>query len=127
MSKSDETVLVVDDEPTDLEMLHDTLASAGYAVITAANGRDAIAAVERSGGHIDLVVTDVAMAPMNGCELAHRLTTADPGIRVIFVSGYSGALAYKFEDQPVTFTAFLQKPFEPKQLLSMVEQVLQPA
>jgi two-component system, cell cycle sensor histidine kinase and response regulator CckA len=112
--------LVVDDEPTDLQTLNQVLTAAGYQVLAAADGNTALKLFQADAEGIDLLVTDVAMNPVNGCDLAMELVRQKPGLRVVFVSGYVGAEALQYEESPFDF-GFVQKPFSAKDLLSKLE------
>jgi DNA-binding NtrC family response regulator len=99
------------------------LAKNGYRVIKAGNGREAIAAIGRFSERIDMLVTDVVMPGMNGSELADRIAVMRPGVKVLFVSGYTqDAIGNKgvIGDE----IAFLEKPFAPDALLRKVREVL---
>ena len=122
-SHRSETVLVVEDEEIVRELVCDVLTQQGYAVICAANGADALQMAEQHSGRIDLLVTDVVMPQMNGHELAERLTALQPGLNVLFVSGYSeddigehGVLDTTIE--------LLEKPFTPQSLSRKVREIL---
>jgi len=110
------TALVVDDEPADLGMLRKALADLGYEVIEASGGEAALAAFQAHSGAIDLLVTDVAMSPMNGCELAAQLLELNPGLQVVFVSGYTGSEAFRYKHGLTGAFAFLRKPLRPAEL-----------
>src|SRR5437588_2152276 len=84
------TALVVDDEATDLEELSRVLTSAGYRVLAAADGNTALKFFQADPKAIDLLVTDIAMNPVNGRDLAMELVRLKPSLRVVFVSGYAG-------------------------------------
>ena len=103
--------LVVDDEPDDLELVRHALASAGYNVKTAMDGKTAIEIFRAHAEEIDILVTDVAMSPMTGCDLAAQLVQLKWNLRVVFVSGYSGAQAFQYQGGPVADFAFVPKPF----------------
>ncbi|NDY43409.1 response regulator [Dissulfurirhabdus thermomarina] len=83
------TILVVDDEPMLLELLADVLGRAGYEVLTAGDGVEALRVYEAAGGGVDLVVLDVMMPGMNGLEVFRRLREMDPKVQVLFASGYA--------------------------------------
>lgn len=108
------TVLVVDDQEVVRDVIRLTLESAGYTVIAAASPSDAIelACVE---AQIDLLVTDVVMPEMDAFELAERISSKLPGVRILYTSGYTDAAA----EGP-----FIQKPFTPAQLVAKVDAVL---
>ena len=112
--------LVVDDEPDDLELVRHVLARAGYNVITAMDGKTAIESFRAHAEEIDILVTDVAMSPMTGCDLAAQLVQLKWNLRVVFVSGYSGAQAIQYQGGPVTDFTFVPKPFSAEALLSKV-------
>jgi len=118
--------LIVDDEPSDLEALHQALTGAGYEVVTANDGKNAVDIFQAHGGEFDLLVTDVAMLPMNGCDLAAELVRLQPNLRVVFVSAYTGAQAFRYKGHPIASFAFLQKPLRPDTLLSNVRELLTP-
>ena len=119
-------ILIVDDEPSDLELMRETLASAGYTTITATNGREALAVYEQYPGQIRLLLSDVAMEPIGGCELARRLIKAQKDLAVMFVSAYAGAQALNYKIPGLSSAAFLQKPFTPEELLANVREFIQP-
>ena len=79
------TILVVDDDPWVRILARDMLADEGYRVLEASDGQDAIGVAARHPGPIHLLLTDVVMPGMNGCELAAGLTALLPGIKVMFM------------------------------------------
>jgi two-component system, cell cycle sensor histidine kinase and response regulator CckA len=108
------TVLVVDDQDVVRDVIRLTLEGAGYTVLDAASPNDALALV-RENGPIDLLVTDVVMPEMDAFELADRVVSELPGVRVLYTSGYTDAGA----EGP-----FIQKPFTPAELVEKVGTVL---
>jgi two-component system, cell cycle sensor histidine kinase and response regulator CckA len=118
-----ETILVVEDDELVRGITVRALRALGYRILLAEDGEDALKVVEGHNGKIDLVVTDVAMPRMGGLELAERLTANNPGLRVLFVSGYS-------EDElpePVGLApnhAFLDKPFTASMLARKLREML---
>jgi PAS domain S-box-containing protein len=120
-----ETVLVVEDQAEVRNYAAAVLHAYGYHVTTAENGGEALLIGERDGERIDLLLTDVVMPNVSGRELATRLEKMQPGIKVLFMSGYTdnviahhGVLEEGAE--------FLQKPFSPEQLAGKVRAVLGP-
>jgi two-component system cell cycle sensor histidine kinase/response regulator CckA len=109
-----ETVLVVDDQDVVRDVIRLALEGVGYTVLDAASPLEAIA-LARSDSQIDLLVTDVVMPEMDAFELAERITTELPEVRVLFTSGYTDAAA----EGP-----FIQKPFTPAELVEKVSSVL---
>jgi CheY-like chemotaxis protein len=82
------TVLVVDDHELMRRMLVELLEGAGYAVIEAASGADALKLSAEIEDRIDVLVTDISMPAMDGRELADQMRRERPSIRVLFTSGY---------------------------------------
>ena len=119
------SVLVVDDDPQVAATARRALERAGYAVVVASNGKEALSAVEDRARPFDLVITDLVMPEMGGRELAKLLTARQPGIRVLFTSGYT---AQAVNQQAVLDAgdAFIGKPFSPDALVRQVHDVLHP-
>ena len=84
-----ETVLVVEDEDGLRALTERILRNAGYTVLTAENGGDALALFEKHGGKVDLLVTDVVMPQMSGREIAEQLARVNPALKVLYMSGYT--------------------------------------
>jgi PAS domain S-box-containing protein len=118
-----QTVLLVEDEPAILRMGQAMLERLGYKVLAAVAPAEALRIVEAHGGDIDLVVTDVVMAGMNGRDLADRVRTLCPDIRILFISGYTAdVIAHRgVLEEGVNF---LQKPFSMEDLGARVREVL---
>jgi two-component system cell cycle sensor histidine kinase/response regulator CckA len=123
MARGHETVLVVEDEPPLRDLAARILASAGYTVLQAASGADALALLERHAEPVHLVFTDVVMPGMNGRELAARLATLRPAIRVLYTSGYTedAILRHGVLDDPARF---LSKPYTPSVLRRRIREAL---
>ncbi|MCU1275028.1 MAG: sensor hybrid histidine kinase [Bryobacterales bacterium] len=121
-----EVILVVDDEPSDLDMARNSLENLGYRVLTAGDAQTAVRMYRELDEPIALLIADVAMAPVNGCDLALQLTAKQPDLKVLFISGYTGAEVLRRDGIPGLNAAFLRKPFTASQLArqvgSMVEQ-----
>jgi CheY-like chemotaxis protein len=116
-------VLVVEDEDAVRSMVREALEARGYRVLVARNGVEALDLAGRYGDYIDLLVTDVVMPQMNGAELAQRLSHLRPGLRVLFVSGYTDDAVIRTGVLEAR-TAFLQKPFSLDDLGRMVRDVI---
>jgi hypothetical protein len=124
-SKTDaiETVLVAEDEPAVRELVRQTLEQRGYKVLEAKDGYEALRVFEERKGEIHLVLTDVIMPLMNGRELAKRLESIRPGMKIVYMSGYTDeVLAFHGFAQPEI--EFIQKPFTPSELAEKVELAL---
>ncbi len=124
MAASKKTILLVDDELSDLDMARKTLEELGYQVLTAADGQGALNLYRDFGHTVAFLVTDVAMSPMNGCELAVQLGAIQPDLKVLFVSGYAGAGVLGKERISELKAGFLRKPFTGEQLTKQVEALL---
>jgi signal transduction histidine kinase len=116
------TVLVAEDEEAVRELACEFLKSAGYNVLTASNGAEALALAEDSKQHIHALLTDLVMPRMRGSELAKRLKTLQPEIKVIYVSGY---LDYQQSgNEFVEEALFIQKPFTRTVLVARMAELL---
>ena len=117
------SVLVADDRPSDMALIVGTLTRRGYTVITATDGKEAIRAHAWHPGKIDLLVTDVDMAPMNGFELATLLIVAQSDLRVLFVSSHVGEDVLR-RKQDIPNELVLPRPFTSDELLFKVGEAL---
>jgi CheY-like chemotaxis protein len=121
-----ETVLVAEDQPDLRWMICQFLQTLGYAVLEAKDGRDAVALAEQYKGNIDVVLTDVVMPHIRGSEVARRLATTRPDIKIIFMSGYTeGAFRPHAVEEYGPETTLLQKPFELDRLAAKIREVLE--
>jgi PAS domain S-box-containing protein len=118
-----ETVLFVEDEVAVRDLMHRVLAKGGYTVLAAGDGLEALGLVEAHAAPIDLVVTDVIMPRMSGPELASRLRARDPGLRLLYVSGYTADQLRSQADLGAD-APLLPKPFTSDGLLRKVREVL---
>ncbi len=116
------TILIAEDEQQVRELTCRLLRQAGYAVLAAADGEEALQIARGHSGPIDLLVTDVIMPRLSGDELAARLLLSRPGVPVLFVSGYTNETLGVDGMRPGT--QYLQKPFAPAVLLKRVEELL---
>ena len=120
-AKGSETILLVDDEEGVRKLVFAVLKSNGYDVMEAANGVSALAAYEKNGHKVDMVLTDVVMPQMSGFELGKQLSERAPGLKILYMSGYRDNAIGSAGDMP---RAFLHKPFTPDVLLTKVREVL---
>jgi two-component system, cell cycle sensor histidine kinase and response regulator CckA len=118
-----ETILIVEDDPTLLEMVRMMLQQLGYSVIPTVTPREAIRIAEENRSKIHLFITDVIMPEMNGRDLANRLRTIRPSMKHLFMSGYT---ANVIVHQGVLEKGihFIQKPFSLRDLAAKVRKVL---
>jgi signal transduction histidine kinase len=118
-----ETVLVAEDEQIVRVLIRKVLEQAGYTVLLAGSGAEALQLAERHTVAIHLLVTDVVMPGMNGRELARRLLERRPKTKVLYLSGYADD-AVERHGVLDPGTAFMQKPFSPSALATRVREVL---
>lgn len=121
--RSGATILAVDDDHIVLGMLDSVLSMAGYRVLTADGGRNAIQVFQKNGGPVNLLLTDVMMPDLTGPVVAERLLSLQPDLAVLFISGFHDAdLVQRF----VTAKGFslLPKPFTVDALLRVVAMAL---
>jgi PAS domain S-box-containing protein len=117
------TILVAEDEPPLLKLTCNTLRESGYKVLEAEDGARAIETAAQYDGAIQLLLTDVVMRGMNGRELADKMLSARPKIKVLYMSGYTdGAVATHGVLE--SGIVILRKPFTRKQLQQIVGEML---
>ena len=118
-----ETILLVEDAEDVRDLARDILGLMGYNLMTASNPVEAIQVSQDHSGVIHLLLTDVVMPGMSGRQLADRLVADRPGLKVLFMSGYTdNAIVHHGVLDPGT--AFVQKPFTPDSLSRKVREVL---
>ncbi|MDA8403964.1 MAG: PAS domain S-box protein [Desulfobacteraceae bacterium] len=123
-SRAAETILVVEDEPSILDMVRIMLENLGYQVLTAGSAKKAIHLSKTHDGAIDLLITDVIMPEMNGRDLSRQMAAHYPELKTLFMSGYtadviahSGILDERLH--------FIQKPFAMDELAAGVRKALE--
>jgi two-component system, cell cycle sensor histidine kinase and response regulator CckA len=117
------TVLLVEDEEAVRSFAARALATRGYRVLEAGSGVQALEVMEREGGAVDLVVSDVVMPEMDGPTLLKRLRERNPELKIIFISGYAEEAFKNNLDAREKFS-FLPKPFSLKKLAAAVKDAL---
>jgi two-component system cell cycle sensor histidine kinase/response regulator CckA len=120
------TILLVEDEDGLRSLNARGLRSRGYSVIEAANGLEAMEALEAKDGAVDLVVSDVVMPEMDGPTLLKTMRARNPDLKIIFVSGYAEDAFEKSLPENEQF-AFLPKPFTLSQLVAAVKETMAPS
>ena len=116
----DETILLVEDEPQVRALVREYLIGRGYAVVDAPDGVAALEASQAHAGPIHLLLSDVVMPRLNGIEVARRLLTARPGLRVLFMTGYAPVSP----SESVPGAAHVEKPIALEALARRVREVL---
>jgi PAS domain S-box-containing protein len=119
-----ETILLVEDETSLLEITQRMLGKHGYRVLTASTPGQAIQLAREHAGTIDLLITDVVMPEMNGRDLAKNILSLYPQTKRLFMSGYTAdVIAHQGVLDEGVF--FIQKPFSAQDLAAMVRKVLE--
>ena len=118
-----EVILLVDDESTVRSVLRSALERAGFTVLEAGNYYDAL----REAGNaefLDLLIADVSLPGPNGCEVANRLHALRPDLKVLFISGYTGAEICRHYGVQLHDLHFMAKPIDARSLVTRVRAVL---
>ena len=118
-------ILLVEDEAGIRRLFQELLASYGYKVLTAQDGEAGVTVGSSYSGPIDLLVTDVVMPNLSGVEMAQRLLSKYPQLKVLYMSGYTqDVIAHKgvLEND----TAFINKPFSQEDLGNKIRSILSP-
>ncbi len=118
-----ETILLVEDEPEVLAVAKEMLEECGYTVIKADSPPAALELVKQRSPKIHLLITDVVMPNMTGPELAGRITTIQPGVKVLYLSGRIGNTVVR-DGSVIPGAALLHKPFTTDDLARKVREVL---
>ncbi len=122
--KAGETILVVDDEPSNVILTKEILLELGYRVLTAENGQEALTVYLAHEKEIDMVILDLIMPGMGGGKTFDALRSINPGIKVLLSSGYSvDGEARKIMDRGCG--GFIQKPFRIAEISKKIRDVLE--
>jgi two-component system cell cycle sensor histidine kinase/response regulator CckA len=118
-----ETILLVEDEGGLRQVFVEALSAKGYRVLDAENGLRALELARAHPGDIHLLVTDVVIPGLSGPKLAEQLSASRPGIKVLYISGYTRDLIaqHGLSQEPA---ALLRKPFTPQSLLTQIRAIL---
>jgi two-component system cell cycle sensor histidine kinase/response regulator CckA len=123
------TILVLEDDPTNIELFQHLLENAGYATLGAKNAEEALRFADDASQTIDLLLADVMLHGCNGIELARRIEVTRPGLKSLFMSGYPlDSLLDQLPRHQVQLKSaqmfFLQKPFTGSSLRLKIAEVL---
>lgn len=118
-----ETILVVEDQDSVSAVVRGALSMAGYQVLVACNGNQALQIFNARPGSIDLVIADVIMPDMRGPEVVRRIRLVRPRTKALFISGYTEGAFLASESLPPG-TSFLRKPFTPEALTAKVREAI---
>jgi two-component system, cell cycle sensor histidine kinase and response regulator CckA len=119
------TILLVEDEDSLQQSIRQLLTRAGYIVLAASRGVEALRILEDHGGQIDLVLTDIGLPHMRGPEMVERIRTRRPNIAVLYMSGF-GEDGLRPDEAAQLSGRFIQKPFRRDILLRKLEETLAP-
>ena len=114
-------ILVVDDDPVVGKSIGRVLSNKGYAVITAANGEEAMSKL--ASEHYDLLFTDIKMPGISGLEVAERVKACQPWLPVVIITGY-GSGAYEDRAAAAGVADFLRKPLSPEMIEASTDKAL---
>ncbi len=123
VSGEQERILLVEDEEGVRKFVRSMLERQGYTVLEASDTEHALSLATNSRERIDLLLTDVIMPRMNGPDLADRVSVLVPGLKVLFMSGYTDRTV-RLQERMAEESNFIQKPFTPKSLGRKVREVL---
>lgn len=118
------TILVVDDDPAILVLIHTVLTASDYRVLVAGGGEDAVRLAMQKHQHFDLALLDVCMPGMRPAQLAGKIRSLRPEIPILFMSGYvdEETIRLRLLDE---FSGFLPKPFRPEALRRAMRRALE--
>ena len=119
-----EAILLVEDDAPIRQLFRWTLKGLGYDVMEACNGKEALSALRRHQGRLDLLLTDVAMPHMNGFDLAETVAVAHPEAKILFVTAYAADSIAVRGGLVEAGCAFLLKPFTADRLAARVRELL---
>jgi CheY-like chemotaxis protein len=122
LEKPTETILIVEDDPSTRKVTQRVLAKAGYSILEAPNGEEALDLLANNPGGIDLVLTDLMMPGISGIDLAARLAELKPDLPVIMMSGYADHTLDPTVLGP--HRPFIEKPFTAAGLLALIRAEL---
>jgi two-component system cell cycle sensor histidine kinase/response regulator CckA len=117
------SILIVDDEKVVRDLLREWLVSEGYPVLEAEDGKTALQLITQRSLRIGLLITDVIMPQMNGRELANRVSSIRPRLRVLFISAYASEVLTGLGLCPEGVD-LLRKPFDKTKLIGQVRRIL---
>ena len=123
LPRGHETILLVEDTATLQEVIREMLEELGYALLLASDGEQAWALARKCEGPIDLLLTDVVMPKLGGGDLARRLSALRPGLRVLYMSGYTNG-AISQQGVLGEGVMLLEKPFTADSLARAVREAL---
>jgi two-component system, cell cycle sensor histidine kinase and response regulator CckA len=125
LETSHKTILLVDDHAAARKSMQHFLLDAGYRILAAHSGKEALKVFAEHSAEVDLLIADIMMPGMNGRELAETLLQQKPGLRVLFISGYEHAPVELAGGFAAGAVELVRKPFSGRALIKRVIEVLQ--
>ncbi len=122
-AKDTPTIVLVEDEPENLEMYHTMLEGLGYNVLAAGTPQQCLQLAKSYTGRIDLLITDVVMPEINGRELADKFVALNPGTKCLFMSGYSAEVITR-KGVLAKGINFIEKPFTMQNFATKIKNIL---
>ncbi len=122
--QSGTTILVVDDEPALVALVRTMLWRAGYQVLEASSGEEALRIAAEAKPPINVLLTDIMMPEMNGYELADRIRGMSADVKVLFMSGYRDRIIFESTGVEVAELPLIRKPFTQYTLVTKITEVL---
>lgn len=122
--RKERTILVVDDEKPNRDSMRQALEDEGYSVLEASNYWDALRTYQGHPERIDLLLTAIALPGNNGYELARSLSEHDVSLKMLFMSGPTGAEVSRFYNMPVSGPHLIDKPIQLPELVRRVNAIL---
>jgi len=124
VTRSSETILIIDDEEVARSVAKRTLEKFGFKVLTAKDGQEGVNIFQKHARKIDGVLLDMTMPKMSGEEALGEMRRTDPQVRVLLSSGYNqrNAIA-RFAGKGLA--GFIQKPYEPRTLVDKLNEILE--
>ena len=119
------TILVVDDEPSVLALVRTMLWRAGFTVLEAPGGDEALSLASGHTEPIQLLLTDVLMPGINGYALAEKITAVRPETKVLFMTGYRDKVVLESTGRPISDSPLIRKPFTAHNLVAKIEEMLE--
>ncbi len=116
-------ILLADDDTSLRPFIASALERAGHQVMVASDGLEALTLIKTNNQHpFDLLLSDVVMPGMDGIELSKRAVDVQPGLKVMFITGFSGIVSSR--DDAVTKNKMMTKPFHLNDLITQIERLL---
>lgn len=121
----DTTILVVDDEPTLLALVRTMLWRAGFTVLEASSGEEALRVAAGHASPIQLLLTDILMPETNGYQLAAALRAKRPEVKILYMSGFTDQVLLESTGRKAGEAQLIRKPFTQYKLITKISEILE--